>query len=277
MNEGNRCWVPDGYQLIEPLASGGQGETHLARDMAASRIVVIKRMTRGARGLFYRELFSMVVACHPNIVDILDYYDTEDGDRLLVMEYCQGGTLRQYMEDHLFFEAREVVTLMTQLFSATAEIHTEGIVHGDLKPENIFRARRHGVPVWKIGDFGISRHQNDTRQLKACTPAYASPEHFLGKLCCASDVYSLGRLMEECLNLGMDEGYRIHETNQDLRDDLHRLAAECMAVRESERPTAINVYKRLVAINDFIRAERYLLKDARIRVEEEFMNERAAS
>lgn len=277
MNEEIRNWVPDGYELIEPLASGGQGETHLARDTARSRIVVIKRMMRGARGLFYRELFSMVVAKHPNIVDIYDYYDTEDGDRLLVMEYCKGGTLRQHMEDHLFFLAREVVGLMAQLFSATAEIHGEGIVHGDLKPENLFRANRHGSPTWKIGDFGISRHKDDSRQLKACTPAYASPEHFLGKLCCASDVYSLGRLMEECLKLGMDEGYKVHETNPELREELHQLAGECLAHREVDRPTATDVYKRLVAMEDFVRAEKYLMEDARHRIADEFMKVRAAS
>jgi serine/threonine protein kinase len=151
----------------------------------------------------YSEQAISAKATHPGLVSIHATGKSADGTPYLVMEYLEGRELAaSFSDDTLTVD--DIIGLGAQIAAALAALHAAGIVHCDVKPENIFvlAEKAWGMPQVKVIDFGVSRSVSDPpldESAIAGTPAYMSPEQWKGNPTTASDVYSLGCVLYELL------------------------------------------------------------------------------
>jgi serine/threonine-protein kinase len=201
------------YEVLSVLGTGGMGEVYLARDHRLDRRVAIKARHLGTRtdGAVARVLHEGRAAArlsHPRIASVYDVI--EDGDTAyLVMEYVEGRTLRSTLRDGPLPSSR-AIGLGVDLCDALGEAHEHGVVHGDIKPENICLTPDGHL---KVLDFGIARVAADTSGVTATspgeafgagrfmgTPQYAAPEQFEGESASIrSDVYAAAAVVFEML------------------------------------------------------------------------------
>lgn len=172
----------------------------LYRVSRAGKYFIIKT-AKGESGVYAdlirREYELSIVLSHPYIVSVFTYEDVTPVGPGIVMEYIDGYTLTEFLAQNPSRKLRQ--RAVDQLLDAVAYLHKKGIVHNDLKPDNILISRVDNT--LKIIDFGLS--DNDAYFLYkglGCTPQYASPELKANKQTdCRSDIYSLGLLMREIL------------------------------------------------------------------------------
>src|SRR5579883_3078540 len=150
------------YRLEQLLGQGGMSQVYAATDLRLGRSVAIKLLRTEFRDdptfaeRFMREARTAAALQHPNIVNIFDV--GQDGQQVyMVMELVQGKALREYIDSDAPFEPADVVTVLDQLCDALDYAHSRGVIHRDVKPENILIADDGRV---KIGDFGIARSIN---------------------------------------------------------------------------------------------------------------------
>ena len=206
------------YRILERLGAGGMGEVYLAEDLKLGRKVAIKVLSeeyttsRDRLSRFELEACAASALNHPNILTIYEVGD-DDGRHYIATEYIDGTTLRRKLAaDHL--ETRQLLDIAVQVASALEEAHAAGIVHRDIKPDNIM-LRRNGLV--KVLDFGLAKltessidrtpsdGEASTRVLVHTdagvvmgTSHYMSPEQARGKPVDArTDIWSLGVLMYE--------------------------------------------------------------------------------
>ena len=200
--------VIDGrYVLGESLGSGGMGEVYLAHDGVLERDVALKILRSQYAGdeefaeRFRREARSAASLSHPNIVQIYDRGETEDGTSYIAMEYVPGGTLKEQIERRAPFGDREAAAVGAQIADALGAAHEQGMIHRDIKPQNVLVTASGDL---KVTDFGIARAasamMNTASGAIFGTAAYISPEQALGEpVGPASDLYSLGVILYEML------------------------------------------------------------------------------
>ena len=146
---------------------------------------------------------------HPNIVPIFEYDDRTEGFPFMVMEFVDGGTLRQKMDDD-GMQAAKAVEYVRQILDGLSASHAIGVIHRDIKPSNILVTLHDGVPVPKVIDFGIAKATSQLRLTDRTlftafaqfigTPAYMSPEQAEGgAVDTRSDLYSLGATLYHLL------------------------------------------------------------------------------
>ena len=207
------------YRVLERLGKGGMGEVYLAEDTNLGRRVAIKFPTlttneRDFRARFLREARSISELSNPHIATLYDYGETSEGHPFLVMEYVQGRTLARMMR-----KGQLTLPLALQIIedvaSALTDAHARGIVHRDIKPQNIMVNDRGQV---KVLDFGLAKQLNEdpitvsepeAQTLLAMntrsgalvgTPAYLSPEQAVGgSVDARSDLFALGGVFYECI------------------------------------------------------------------------------
>lgn len=197
------------YLLNQRIATGGMGTVFRATDTRLDRDVAVKVLPDGMAGqdkpvrLFMREAKSAAGLSHPNIVAVHDQgRDAASGVVFLVMELVPGGTLRDIMKARGALPPGEALALMEPIVEALAAAHRRGLVHRDVKPENVLVSPDGTI---KVADFGLARaaaagYQSMTVGSNYGTPAYLSPEQVLGQPATAqSDVYSLGLVLFELL------------------------------------------------------------------------------
>src|SRR3989454_10433668 len=147
------------YQIITRVASGGMGEVYRAHDAVLARDVAIKLLhpqLAGDRGFverFRREARAAAILSHPNIVGVYDWGST-DGTYFMVMEFVRGHNLRSLLMEHGRLEPAQAVEVALPVLAALDHAHGHGIVHRDVKPENILIADDGTV---KVADFGLAR------------------------------------------------------------------------------------------------------------------------
>jgi serine/threonine protein kinase len=179
---------------------------YLARDGELERPVAIKVLaehladTPGFHDRFLREARLAAQLSHPNIVQVFDVGE-DDGRPFIVMECVEGATLADEVKQRGQLEPAEVVDLALQICGGLEHAHAAGLVHRDIKPQNLL-LRADGTV--KIADFGIARAAETTRltQIGSVlgTAAYLSPEQALGEeVTAAADIYSLGCVLYELL------------------------------------------------------------------------------
>jgi eukaryotic-like serine/threonine-protein kinase len=179
---------------------------YLARDGELERLVAIKVLaehlsdTPGFRDRFLREARLAAQLSHPNIVQVFDVGE-DDGRPFIVMECVEGATLADEVKERGKLEPAEVLDLALQISGGLDHAHAAGLVHRDIKPQNLL-LRADGTV--KIADFGIARAAETTKltQIGSVlgTAAYLSPEQALGQeVTAAADIYSLGCVLYELL------------------------------------------------------------------------------
>ena len=188
------------YVLERELGRGGMGVVFLARDLKLDRLVAIKALPlhlvddERVRERFLREARTAARLSHPNIVPI-HRADEIDGRVFFVMGFVDGESLAQHVAERGALPADDVAAILSDVAAALHEAHRVGIVHRDIKAENILLDRRTGRAM--VTDFGIARVAEaaplTATGLLLGTVQYMSPEHVVGETVDArSDVYSLG-------------------------------------------------------------------------------------
>jgi tRNA A-37 threonylcarbamoyl transferase component Bud32 len=196
------------YRLTRLIGAGGMGEVYLAEHQLMKRPCVIKLIRPEKAGdprtlaRFQREVRATARLSHWNTVEIFDYGQTEDGTFYYVMEYLPGLSLDEVVRRFGPMAPERVVHLLRQACDALGEAHAVGLIHRDIKPGNIFAAKRGGVyDVAKLLDFGLVKPLVDQQEPLQLTtegsitgsPLFMSPEQALGDAPDArSDIYSLG-------------------------------------------------------------------------------------
>ena len=201
--------VDNRYDIVRPLGSGGMGEVYLARDRTLGRDVALKVLRsqyandRESAERFKREATSAAGLSHPNIVQVYDRGDTEDGSSYIAMEYVPGGTLKERIVADGPLDARLAAGYGYQVAEALDAAHAKGVVHRDIKPQNVLITASGGA---KVGDFGIARAASAAGDAQTKTGAvmgtagYMSPEQALGRQATPeSDLYSLGVVLYEAV------------------------------------------------------------------------------
>jgi len=198
------------YRLKRRLASGGMGEVWVAYHPSLKRDVAVKILCNEARmqsenavPRFEREARATADLQHPNTVRVFDYGATADGLLYYVMELLEGETIAEYVEREGPLPPDRAVHIIDQAARALSEAHARGIVHRDVKPENLFLTSLGGERDFvKVLDFGIAKLTEDvegdiTRTGWVLgTPLYISPEVVSGRTADArSDVYALGAVL----------------------------------------------------------------------------------
>jgi eukaryotic-like serine/threonine-protein kinase len=194
------------YRTEEVLGRGGMASVYLARDGELDRPVAVKVLaehladTPGFRERFLREAKLAAQLSHPNIVQVFDVGE-EEGRPFIVMECVEGSTLADEAKQRGPLGPAEVVDLALQICGGLEHAHAAGLVHRDIKPQNLL-LRPDGTV--KIADFGIARAAETTKLTQAGsvvgTAAYLSPEQALGEeVTAAADIYSLGCVLYELL------------------------------------------------------------------------------
>ena len=198
------------YLIEKKLGVGGMGAVYLAQQTTVSRPAVIKVLRSQLGGSsegtarFAVEAKAASSLNHPNIVTIYNYGEMPDGTLFLAMEYIAGETLAQRLERCGQLPVDRAVHIASQIASALGEAHIHGVIHRDLKPQNVMLVARAGEPDFvKVLDFGIAK-LDDTSVTSTGyvvgTPRYMSPEQLLGKrLDHRSDIYSAAILLYEML------------------------------------------------------------------------------
>jgi beta-lactam-binding protein with PASTA domain/serine/threonine protein kinase len=195
------------YQITSRLARGGMATVYLATDIRLTRTVAVKVMHIGlgddaefARK-FDREARSAARLSHPNVVSVFDQ-GHDDGRPYIVMEYVEGRTLRDILNHEAPLPPEQALEIIEPVIAALAAAHEAGLVHRDVKPENVLINDRGQV---KVVDFGLAKAvsaqtSTATQGLLIGTVSYLPPELVLsGKAGPRSDVYSAGVLLFEML------------------------------------------------------------------------------
>jgi serine/threonine protein kinase len=207
--------VLDGrYRVDAVLGKGGMGRVYKGEHTGIGRAVAIKVLhadlgrNKEAAARFQREAIASGRLDHPNIVGVSDFGVMEDGCLYLVMEALEGEGLGARLEREKRIAWTEAVGIIRQVLAGLRHAHDKGVVHRDIKPDNIFLAHKDGEPIVKILDFGIAKlyagSGDDPAMTRAGltvgTPAYLSPEQAVGgEIKPASDLYSLSVVFYEML------------------------------------------------------------------------------
>lgn len=193
------------YELLELIGTGGMANVYKAKCHRLNRLVAIKILKSDlAENADFRRRFrdeSLAVAqlSHANIVSIYDV-SSSHGIDYIVMELIDGITLKQYMERRVHMDWREALHFITQIMRGLSHAHSRGIIHRDIKPQNIMVLRDGSV---KVADFGIAcladAHQTLAQEALGSVH-YISPEQAKGeRLDARSDIYSAGVVLYEML------------------------------------------------------------------------------
>ncbi|MBM4372279.1 MAG: protein kinase, partial [Deltaproteobacteria bacterium] len=191
------------YEILDEVGQGGMATVYRARDLRLGRVVALKVLhpflagNERNRRRFHREAQVVGRLRHENIVEIFDYSGIDSRDAFIVSELIEGGTLKDFVEAHGGTLLSEVAALiLLPVARALGHAHDGGVIHRDVKPENIMITRAGGI---KITDFGIaqvldSEHMTTTGTMVG-SPAYMSPEHIEGRsLDHRADIFSLGTI-----------------------------------------------------------------------------------
>jgi serine/threonine-protein kinase len=280
--------VLDRYRVVEQIASGGHSVVYLGTDERLSRPVCIKVFSGlgGKSGVgrtsyehFVQEAFALSRLTHPNTLRIYDFghlgeKDDQEGMPLQVCEFMNGGTLSNIVREEGTQSLAETVRVIGAMCAALGEAHALGIVHRDIKPQNILFGAVGTNRLPKLADFGIAKWSADEaesgkraedtaivagQKLAMYSPSWAAPEQLAGQpVSAATDIYSLAVVAIYMLSgkaIFADEdvyaGYkkRRHADNL-IREALQPLGVPPQAIALLTRALAFDPKKRLANVEE---------------------------
>ncbi len=202
--------LSDRYRIERELGAGGMATVYLAHDLKHEREVAIKVLREDlsaslGAGRFLREIKIAAQLQHPHILPLLDSGEA-DGFLFFVMPYIKGQSLRERIDREGELPVHEAVRLLTEVVDALVEAHEHGVVHRDIKPDNVMLSGRHAL----VTDFGVAkaiseatgRNTVTTLGVAVGTPTYMSPEQAAADphVDHRSDIYSVGVMAYEMLS-----------------------------------------------------------------------------
>jgi len=197
--------IHDSYQMLGLAGQGQYGRVFCARPHQGGELVALKELQaeRFPTQNLLRELRHLLTLNHPNITRCYALEHAREG-RYLVLEYCEGGTLRELInqvEQGLWLPVKQVLGFVDQILAGLDHAHRQGVIHCDVKPENILLKPMPQGWQLKLTDFGIARRlQPAASEITATgSPAYMAPERFYGQFSPASDLYAVGIILVELL------------------------------------------------------------------------------
>jgi hypothetical protein len=194
------------YEVLDEIGHGGMATVYRARDSSLDRFVALKvlhphlQRTTEARARFTREAKSVAKLRHPHILEIYDYSGEASDETYIAAELLTGPTLKDFVLKHKEVPPEIAACVAVQLADALGEAHAKGIIHRDVKPENVLI---HEDRCVKLTDFGIA-HMVDTHTFTVTgqilgSPGHMAPEQVEGKTCdVRSDIFSLGTVLYFC-------------------------------------------------------------------------------
>ncbi len=256
--------VGERYELLQLRGGGGMAKVYRATDTRLNREVAVKLINPELRvepefdKRFEREARMVGQLADPHIVAVHDFGIDATFGPFLVMEYLHGQSLRERLASEGALPLKAGLQLSAQLVLALIHAHSKGIVHRDIKPDNIFIVNQSGVRLHvRVLDFGIARiyrEDNGDDQLTQPgatigTPRYMSPEQLAGQsVGVRSDIFSVALVIHEALTkeLPYVRGKKLCELCPEASSALEELLDECLKPNPEQRPTsAIEVYLRL--------------------------------
>lgn len=196
------------YRLLKWLGEGGMGTVYLAENVQIDRQVAIKslhpRLVRKKKlaDVFRREARASARIGAPNIIEVIDFHELQDGRLLYVMEFLDGVPLQRFVDEAPMSPER-LIPILRQVCKGLHAAHQAGIVHRDIKPDNIMLVQREKQRDFvKVVDFGIAAllSEGDENRPRAGTPTYIAPEQIRrGRFDGRADMYSLGCTAYEIL------------------------------------------------------------------------------
>jgi tRNA A-37 threonylcarbamoyl transferase component Bud32 len=265
------------FQTLKKVGDGGMGVVYKAKDSLLERTVAIKKisseLTRDKANLedFYKEARTSARLRHPNIVRVYDIKQIKN-DYFIIMEFINGMDYKKIIDTRSPLSLEEILLVGKKLFSALDFSHSKGIIHGDIKPQNIMKDRYNEI---KILDFGIAvlgegDKSKETEYIMA-SPYYISPEQIRGeKVDHLTDIYSAGvtlfhlttgivpfdgETFGEILLRHLNESVpQIKQLRPETPDELVKIIEKCMQkTREDRYQSAEDVLKQIEPIEKTIR------------------------
>jgi serine/threonine protein kinase len=268
-----------GYRLDAVLGRGGMGwvyaATHVRLGRKSALKVLLPELVSSDEYVsrFLREARIVNDVRHPNIVDVFDFVESQAPRRVAyVMEYVRGPSLGEVLQSQRL-SVRQALNVTLQLLSALDAVHRIGVVHGDLKPDNVLlsgslESDLSATPSVKVLDFGIAHSFTGALGRRASagsmlgTPAYMAPEQIAAHpVSPATDLYAVGELLHELVTgQRLFVGARAQILSAKLRgeqpplhvpqdtvgaDDLARLLRWMLALDPADRPTSVDVVHEL--------------------------------
>lgn len=208
--------IHDRFELERFLGEGGMGVVWSARHQVTGKRVALKLLktpTAEQRSRFLREARVAAALRHPNLVDVHDVLELPDGRPLLVMDLLEGEPLSDHLQREGALPLEACADILLPVLAAVGAAHAAGVVHRDLKPDNIFLLAQRSPTSLKVLDFGIAkltselgviRHTAALTQTGSVlgTPTYMAPEQVFGErtIDYRADIWSLGVIAYECLS-----------------------------------------------------------------------------
>lgn len=277
------------YRIVRKLSQGGMGNVYLAEHILLNELQVLKFLSSGLSrdrewtDRFLREVRTLRQIRHANVVTAGNLEPAEDGTLFFTMEYVDGPNLMElYQHAPKPFDVALALTILRGAAEGLGAAHAVGVVHRDVKPENILIASERDLLVPKIADFGIVATQDVTRLTQGgttmLTPQFAAPEQWMGiateELDGRTDLYALGGVLFELLTgrCAFDAGKYQDWANQHLQampekpssfrpeltewHGLDELVLRLLAKDREDRPQDVDELLRLLRRIDHVPAEK---------------------
>jgi serine/threonine protein kinase len=253
--------VDERYEIVEVLGEGGMGTVYRVRHRTLERALALKALRRDLASdkdlpqRFIQEAKAAAAVDHPNVVQITDFGTLDTGQPYFVMELLEGEPLSRVMSDGTLAVDR-VIKIAMQVAEALAAAHEAGVVHRDLKPDNVQVRRVGHTDVVKVLDFGLAKIAGASRLTRAGivygTPHYMSPEQASGDPSDHRvDIYALGVVMYEMLTSHLPfeadsftgvlakhmymEAQLPSSLRPDIRPGIDAIVMRCLAKQPAER------------------------------------------
>src|ERR1051326_1180211 len=246
------------YKILEKLGEGGMGVVYKAHDSTLDRIVALKFLPQALtadpseRERFYQEARAASQLLHPNVTAIFEIKESE-GQIYLAMEHVDGRTLKKLIHEEEPLPVRKALDLAIQMCTGLSAAHEKGVVHRDIKSENILV---NGKGEVKITDFGLAKLKGASTLTKSGstlgTAAYMSPEQAQGEdVDARSDIFSAGVVLYELLagklpfrgdhqaamlySLINEDPLPLERFNEKITPELQRIVSKALAKDREDR------------------------------------------
>ena len=240
--------IKDRYELHEEIGRGGFAVVYKGRDIKLDRTIAVKVLSpqnqsggdSSAIERFHRESSIIASLNHRNILTVFDCDKDDDAGFFIVMEYIDGGTLRDYLKEKVKLEIAEAASLMKGICRGMSYAHRKNLVHRDLKPANIMLGHDGDELVPKIVDFGLARSGSSSELSQSGygmgTPYYMPPEQRRDAKSVnhTADIYAIGKIFYELLTGEIPDNVDTEKLPPDCHG-LGRIITRCVKSKPEER------------------------------------------